>query len=80
MLLLQKMLRNSEKELAEAKGIAKYWHQQYKDAMAEAQPYPWMMPKPVKAVKVELSDASGAASPGVCFSMRACMRILAHVR
>ena len=80
MLLLQKMLRNSEKNLAEAKTIAKLWHQNHKDAMAEAQPYPWMMPKPVKAVKVELSDASGAASPGVCFSMRACMRILAHGR
>ena len=80
MLLLQKTLRNSEKNLAEAKTVLKLWLQQYKDAMAEAQPYPWMMPKPVKAVKVEPSDASGAASPGVCFSMRACMRILAHGR
>ena len=72
MLLLQNMLGKSRKSLAAAKTVQKLWRQQYKDAMSEAQPYPWMTPKPVKAVKVEPSDASGAASAGVCFSVRSC--------
>ena len=78
------MLGKSRKSLAAATTALKYWLQQYKDAKSKAQPYAWMTPEPVKVVKVELSDASdpppdksGAASAGVCFSVRACMRIRA---
>ena len=83
--LLQKMFINPQKSLAAAKTTLEFWLQQYKGAMSKAEPYAWVKPIPVKAVKVELSDASaatpeksGAASAGVCFSVRACMRICAR--